>query len=193
MIEENMNSDSNLTMLATKSFNQIIEQIQTSSLNFQIQISPFSAIISLKKSLIKDHSGNPLVPTNLCHSGGRHEDILDKKNLELEKKLNTLKHDHALLAKDYAEAKETIKKLEDFHQDVKVKVEAASSEQNSDRLKDELDQATKALKERDDEILQLHIANNTSKAVSVKLNTVLEQNKNKYEQAGAELCQAQDS
>ena len=85
MIEEIMNSDCNLTMLATKSFNQIIEQIQTSSLNFQIQISPFSAIISLKKSLIKDHSGNPLLPTNLSRSGGRQEDILDEKILSLRK------------------------------------------------------------------------------------------------------------
>ena len=107
---------------------------------------------------------------------------MDEKNLELEKKLNALKHDNALLAKDYAEAKETIKNLEDFHQNVKVKVEAASSVQNIDRLKEKLDQATKTLKERDDEILQLRIAHNTSKAVSVKLNTVLEHNKNKYEQ-----------
>ena len=50
------NSDENLTMLATEAFDQILETIRTSCLNFQMQISPFSAVISLKKSLIKDKS-----------------------------------------------------------------------------------------------------------------------------------------
>ena len=45
-------------MLITKSFDHILQQIQTLCLNYQIQISPFSALISLKKSLIKDRLGN---------------------------------------------------------------------------------------------------------------------------------------
>ena len=43
-------------MLASNAFEQIIDQIRTSNLNFQLQMSPFSAQISLKKSLIIDKS-----------------------------------------------------------------------------------------------------------------------------------------
>jgi hypothetical protein len=55
-------SDKNPTMLASSTFDAIIKQIQTSHLNFHLQISPFSAIISLKKTLIKDKSGTFLLP-----------------------------------------------------------------------------------------------------------------------------------
>ena len=48
-------------VLASKAFDHLLQQVQTSSLNYQIQISPFSAIISLKKSLIKDKAGVPLL------------------------------------------------------------------------------------------------------------------------------------
>ena len=180
-MEEFSSSDcNNLTMLATKSFNQIIEQVQTSCLNFQIQISPFSALISLKKSLIKDQSGNPVLPTKHPLSSSELVDTLEMKNLELVRKLNTLTNEHAALINDYAEAKNTIKKLEDFKQNAGIKVEAASSE-HVEKIEDELDELKKALKGRDDEIFQLQVAHNTSKAVSNKLNKVLEQNKFKYE------------
>ena len=53
-------SDLNPTMLAT--FDNIIKQILSSNLNFQIQISPFSANISLKKTPIKDKLGAPMNP-----------------------------------------------------------------------------------------------------------------------------------
>ena len=48
-------------MVATQSFQHILQQIQQSSLNFQIKLSPFSAEISLKKSLIKDLDGSAMI------------------------------------------------------------------------------------------------------------------------------------
>ena len=48
-------------MLVNETFHHILEEVQNSSLNFQLQVSPFSAIISLKKSFIKDKSGNLLM------------------------------------------------------------------------------------------------------------------------------------
>merc|ERR1712179_762962 len=63
-MDESTISECNLTMLATQSFNHILDQIQTSCLNFQIQVSPFSAIISLKKSFIKDKCGNLVLPAD---------------------------------------------------------------------------------------------------------------------------------
>ena len=53
--KEFINSD--LTMLAEKSFDSILKQVQDSKLNFQIKLSPFSAEISLKKTFIKNQSG----------------------------------------------------------------------------------------------------------------------------------------
>ena len=61
-----LNSDRNsTTMLATKVFVKIIDDIRESNLNFQLQMSPFAAHISLKRSFIKDMSGIPQLPTSL--------------------------------------------------------------------------------------------------------------------------------
>lgn len=56
------NFTSELTMLASLKFIDIIDQVKKSSLNFQVQLSPFSALISLKKSFVSDRAGNPLQP-----------------------------------------------------------------------------------------------------------------------------------
>ena len=52
--------DSESTMLAATSFNHILHQIQSSCLNYHIKITPFSAIISIKKSVVKDWEGQPI-------------------------------------------------------------------------------------------------------------------------------------
>ena len=49
-------------LLADQTFNNILDKIQKSNLNFQLQVSPFSAFISLKKSIVKDRSGSFLLP-----------------------------------------------------------------------------------------------------------------------------------
>ena len=48
--------------MASIAFDRILQEIQTSNLNFQLQISPFSAQISLKKSLVKDKDGSCRLP-----------------------------------------------------------------------------------------------------------------------------------
>ena len=55
-------SDLDSTMAAKRTFDGLLSQIQASNLNFHLQLSPFSASISLKKSLIKDEFGNTLLP-----------------------------------------------------------------------------------------------------------------------------------
>ena len=54
---------SDATMAASIAFNKILQQVQSSSLNFHLQLSPFSAVISLKKSLVKDKAGCYLLPS----------------------------------------------------------------------------------------------------------------------------------
>ena len=93
-MDELTNSDSNLTMLATKSFDHILELVQTSRLNSHIQISPFSAFISLKKSLIRDQSGKPFLPTKLRNISTENVEALIVKNRELEKTVHPFKRAH---------------------------------------------------------------------------------------------------
>ena len=60
-----ISSDTNTAMLAKKVFDGIVEQeqVQSSNLNFQLQLSPFSATIFLKKSFVRDKLGNMLLPS----------------------------------------------------------------------------------------------------------------------------------
>jgi chromosome segregation ATPase len=88
-------SDKNPTMVAKKSFENILEQIQSSNLNFQLQLSPFSANISLKKSFIKDKSGNLLLPQNAgCKQKdqevGHHNSQLESENDHLREQIQEL-------------------------------------------------------------------------------------------------------
>ena len=62
-MQRNVSSDIvNPEMLADQTFHNILDGIQRSNLNFQLQVSPFSAYISLRKSLVKDLSGSVLLP-----------------------------------------------------------------------------------------------------------------------------------
>ena len=64
IMEGNITSDFDHTMLASRTFDNIVNMIQNSCLNFQIQLSPFAANISLKKSLIKDRTGSYVFPAS---------------------------------------------------------------------------------------------------------------------------------
>ena len=90
-MQEIIDSDFDLTMLANKSFYHIIDEIQSSCLNFQLQLSPFSAVISLMKSLIRDPSGKPLLPSKPKYEAlNDHIKALEIKKFELEQKLKHL-------------------------------------------------------------------------------------------------------
>ena len=96
-------SDEDPTMAATRTFDSILEHILSSNLNFQLQISPFSANISLKKSPIKDKSGASVLPSPLpsCPPPPTTATIaaLAAKNLKLE-------NDLAILESQYIHAVE---------------------------------------------------------------------------------------
>ena len=73
-------------MAANRIFDNILEQIQSSNLNFHLQGSPFSEVISLKKSLVKDRSGNFLLPPTSASPLKTSADditVLNAKNLKL--------------------------------------------------------------------------------------------------------------
>ena len=87
MNRETKLSTSDYTM-ETKIFENVLQQVKLSRLNFRLDESPFSAVINLRKSFIKDKSGivlrppPPLIPE------------LDKnKILQLEKVVQSLQND----------------------------------------------------------------------------------------------------
>ena len=111
----------NSAMLATEAFRQILDNIQSSNLNFQLQVSPFSAQISLKKSLVKDRAGNILhPPTNFQFQSyensrkSHHEDVenIEEENKKLKNELLILHRNHKALVNDFNKACQTIETLE---------------------------------------------------------------------------------
>ena len=49
--------DSDMKMAASVKFASFLSEIQASNLNFKIELSTFSAVITLKKTAIKDSDG----------------------------------------------------------------------------------------------------------------------------------------
>ena len=118
-MEEIVNTD--LTMVASRTFSDVINLIQSSCLNFHIQMSPFSAIISLKKKLVNDRDGNPKIPTSRldCFSGNDSQIIAQNKKLRAD--LDTLKKEHEQACAECIIAYDTIRKLQnelEMHDDM---------------------------------------------------------------------------
>ena len=78
---ESAGSDFNPTMAACEAFENVLNCVKTSNLNFCLQLSPFSANISIKKTLVKDKAGFYLLPQ------GPDSSFLQKQNVELTKKV----------------------------------------------------------------------------------------------------------
>ena len=89
--------DLNITMDARASFQNILEQITTSNLNFKLELSPFSANICLKKSFIKNKSGQILKPAPI-------DDNLQSENRTLCQKLHQLELSYQFLQHNYTVA-----------------------------------------------------------------------------------------
>ena len=54
--------NSDVQKYAMSVFDDIICRVRRSNLNFQLQLSPFSAVISLKKSVVKNSEGVQIIP-----------------------------------------------------------------------------------------------------------------------------------
>ena len=60
--EKIMDSDRNASTMASQVFEKVLQEVQVSNLNFQLQVSPFSALISIKKSFVKEKDGTVRLP-----------------------------------------------------------------------------------------------------------------------------------
>ena len=94
-MKQNTDSDYNPTMVASFAFETIIDNIRNSNLNFQLQMSPFSAQISLKRSLVNDKAGIPRLPSTIPAA------TFSKRNMQLEIELNNLKVENAHVCDEF--------------------------------------------------------------------------------------------
>ena len=104
-------TDLNPTMIAEQTFDSIIQQVQNSNLNFQLQLFPFSANLSLKKSPIKDISGVPIPSVGLLPGAYSASVVaaLTSRNLLLEGELRSLRNDYAEVIDDCAAGREQLR------------------------------------------------------------------------------------
>ena len=126
------NSDSDLTMMAENVFDDILSMIKNSKLNFQLKLSPFSAHISLKKSLQKDRIGRLQIPSFESDEVKQ----LKRNNKQLQSEIDTLNLIHD---KSYNELKSTKKKLKELETYVQVRTEVDELTREIMKLKSEND------------------------------------------------------
>ena len=125
-MQQIQDSDINYAMIASNTFDRILQEIQTSNLNFQLQVSPFSAQISLKKSLVKDRKGSYCLQSESSMSRTESEIlILQNKNLKIENDLNKLYKSYERAVNDCEEAYAKIQRLEAEFEKVSVKKEVS--------------------------------------------------------------------
>ena len=94
------NSDLTPTMAASAMFEGIINQVRSSNLNFQIQMTPFSANILIKKTLIRDNAGSPILPLTF----NIHDEEIEKNCQEVTGEMEALKVAYMTIQGDLEEA-----------------------------------------------------------------------------------------
>ena len=155
-MEKIINSDLHQhKMLAAQAFNEILDGIQRSNLNYQIQVSPFSAFISLKKSLIKDGNGSLLLPPAQPADG---TDIV-----KLENNLAVLKSDYKKAIDELAHTREELRSLDSNRTEVthQLEIENKALKQETKALAAKLENKALEAKQLRGEIAVLSKDKNT--------------------------------
>ena len=146
-------SDTDLEMAVSAAFSSILNEIQLSNLNFKIEMTPFAAIVILKKSVLRDKNGYTAIPSppilSLLQQSQLVISILRDENAQLK----------ASIEKNEEDAGESIK----VRGELKVKLEEVNCElgESVDRTNNVLKEAeimAKKLARKDDQIATLESA-----------------------------------
>ena len=105
----NKSTDSDLTMLAKNNFESVLSSVRNSCLNYSIHVSPFSATISLKKTIVKDRNGACIIPPLICEN--KSSDLRDDK-AALEDEICSLRIKYKELLSAYASSNDNITSLQ---------------------------------------------------------------------------------
>ena len=92
-------------MLANKHFESVLSSVRNSCLNYSIQVSPFSATISLRKSIVKDRTGSYIVAPPTFEEKNCN---LRNEKAALVAEISSLHSKHEELLSNYASTNETI-------------------------------------------------------------------------------------
>ena len=113
-----------LTMATNTTFTSILNEIQCSNLNFSIQITPFAAYITLKKSVQKDLNGDFATPSPSIHVRLQQA---QQEILQLQNENNQLKSDIAILVQKCENSELEHAYLENKHVEISKNVEALTA------------------------------------------------------------------
>ena len=150
-------SDLDSTMAAKRTFDNLLAQIQASNLNFHLQLSPFSASISLKKSLIKDKFGNTLLPPCPLPSDEPNQHVEHEDSLLLAEN-DHLKQELVDLQKLQNSSTETIQIFEQKIANMEASALKKSNKTSNleiESLKKDLQARNKHIKEKENETNKL--------------------------------------
>ena len=143
-------------MAVEEAFKNVLSKIQNCGLNFKIEVSPFSANISIKKSFIRDKSGNIITPGDIHFVKLKQENdfLVQQLNFQ-ESKFNSLKskYENSLLHSE--KSFETKEKLESKVQMLKLQLQEAVEEIDKlSKIQSNADSITTAKAEEDLEKLK---------------------------------------
>ena len=112
----------------------MMNQIRGSSLNFQIKVTPFTAVIHLKKSITKDKSGKFLHQSTFASRTNKDTEVdeLKTKNLELQKEITILKRSCSKASKSLAEIERNLDILNRQHENVNMETYDENEDENED-------------------------------------------------------------
>ena len=105
-------------MAASNSFFSILNEIQKSNLNFKIELSPFSAIVTLKKTVIRDSKGFSALPSPPSSF------LLQQAQFEVSKlsqEISSLKSEHVQIKQEFKSAVEKCEKLDEANEKLQLK------------------------------------------------------------------------
>ena len=98
------NAVTDMTMLAKLTFDDVVSEIQGSGLNYTMQLTPYSAMISLRNSFVTDRNGLSVLPPTV------HQKSVKLKDSE--KDIDELKDKYRESLKSLEQAEEKIRSLE---------------------------------------------------------------------------------
>ena len=167
-----------------QTFNQLLDEVKRSNLNYQVIETPFSASIHIKKTFIKDRNGSlktcvviPYCPVEEKRFDAEKDDLI-KKNEYLQAELLNIQNDYEGMKVEAQQfqIKEQIleKKKADIEQNLEVKMDEIAllkkTLKNQEGLKNEMkkdmDDLNKTLRAKEKEIVKL-----TLKAENLSSNT----------------------
>ena len=118
--DKKLNSDS--TMSASQSFESVLNHVKTCNLNFQLQQSPFSAVISIKKSFVKDKSGIPLPSPPSQTIDSKLFLQLKLENQELQDKISRQEKEFNALKFNYEDAIDNSEKIHKINSELENEI-----------------------------------------------------------------------